>query len=134
MRHVVDWSYDEYEAGGYADAVIRMMILLAHEMGHLLDTRTSVMHLFMGEASNEFAEAVGAYSDEQGNYQLGKNFPHADAPGSVRHRTDGASEDWAESFATMMVPEFELQQRDIGTARQAKVQEYLARWSYVSEN
>ena len=106
---------------------------LAHEMGHLLDTRNSPLHLFMGEVSNEFAQAVGAYYDEQGRYQLGQNFPRHDSPGNIRHRSDGASEDWAESFATVMVPEFEMSLRNIGTARQSEVIRHLAEWTYVSE-
>ncbi len=114
------WStYDQTERTFY----------LAHEMGHLLDTRTSFLHLFMGEESDEFARAIGAFTDEHGRYQLGQNFPHHDSPRDIRHRSESASEDWAESFATVMVPEFEPNLRDIGIARQAEVMRHLARWS-----
>lgn len=101
---------------------------LAHEIGHLLDTRTSLFHWFMGEVSTEFAQKVGAYTDRQGRYQLGENFPHHDDPRSIRHRSDSASEDWAESFATVVVPEFEAHLRDIGAARQSEVRGRLVEW------
>jgi hypothetical protein len=104
---------------------------LTHEIGHLLDTRTSLFHWFMGEVSTEFARKVGAYTDRQGQYQLGESFPHHDAPRNIRHRSDSASEDWAESFATVVVPEFEVNLRDIGAVRQAGVQSYLIEWSYT---
>ena len=102
---------------------------LAHEIGHLLDTRTSFLHLFMGEESDEFARAVGAFTDECGRYQLSPNFPHHDSPRDIRHRSDSAAEDWAESFATVMMPEFESNLRDIGIVRQAEVKRHLADWS-----
>ena len=105
---------------------------LAHEIGHLLDTRSSLLHLFMGEVSDEFARAVGAYNDEKNHYQLGQNFPHHDTPGSIRHRSDSASEDWAESFATVVVPKFESNLRDIGDARQSQVCQRLYQWSVLS--
>ena len=104
---------------------------LAHEMGHLLDTRTSFQHLFMGEESDEFARMVGAYTDERGRYQLGGNFPRHGSSHDIRHRSDSAAEDWAESFATVMAPEFESNLRDIGVARQAEVKRHLGKWSDV---
>lgn len=100
---------------------------LAHEMGHLLDMRTSPLHLFMGEVSSEFAAAVGA-SVADGHYDLGNAFPRTTPDSPVRHRDDSASEDWAESFATVMVPEFEDDLRDIGTARTASVTQHMQRW------
>lgn len=105
---------------------------LAHEVGHLLDTRTSLWHLFMGEISNKFASAVGAYRDERGVYQLGTNFPQWDRPDQIRHRMDSAAEDWAESFATVLVPEFESTLRNIGAARQAAVNRWLTDWRSLS--
>jgi len=101
---------------------------LAHEVGHLLDTRTSLWHLFMGEVSTGFAQGVGAYSDQHGVYQLGANFPRWPTPDQIRHRSDSAAEDWAESFATVLVPEFESTLRDIGAARQAVVKCRLSDW------
>jgi hypothetical protein len=86
----------------------------------------------MGEISNEFARAVGAYYDGQGRYQLGQNFPSHDSPASSRHRSDGASEDWAESFAAAVVPEFESNLRDIGDSRQSEVYRHLSQWSTMS--
>lgn len=104
---------------------------LAHEIGHLLDTRTSPLHLLMGEVSGEFAQKVGAFVDEQGRYQLGKSFPHYDSPDSIRHRSDSASEDWAESFATVVLPSFEASLRDIGNARDSEVRDHLCQWDAV---
>ena len=83
----------------------------------------------MGEVSGEFALKVGAFSDEYGRYRLDKNFPRYDSPGSIRHRSDSASEDWAESFATVVVPAFEASLRDIGGARESEVRERLCQWS-----
>lgn len=102
---------------------------LAHEIGHLLDTRTAPLHLFMGEISAHFAQVVGAYADDQGNYQLGGRFPQAGPGGTLRHRSDSAAEDWAESFATVLVPAFEADLRNIGAARQTEVRGCLAKWS-----
>lgn len=104
---------------------------LAHEIGHLLDTRTSPLQLLMGEVSGEFAQRVGAFSDEQGRYQLGRSFPHHGSPGDIRHRSDRASEDWAESFATVVVPAFEASLRDIGDVRESEVHEYLYQWDAI---
>jgi hypothetical protein len=101
---------------------------LAHEIGHLLDTRTSLFHWFMGEVSTDFARNVGAYTDARGVYHLGDQFPRP-ATGVIRHRSDSATEDWPESFATVLVPEFEANLRDIGAARQAEVKRYLSEWS-----
>jgi hypothetical protein len=100
---------------------------LAHEMGHLLDTRTSLLHLFMGEVSGDFAAEVGART-VSGAYDLGAGFPRAGPDGRVRHRDDGATEDWAESFATVMEPEFEDDVRDIGAARRASVTRHVRQW------
>ena len=101
---------------------------LAHEMGHLLDTRTSLLHLFMGEVSCNFAAEVGA-GVVYGAYDLGSEFPR-DKPGSpVQHRDDGATEDWAESFATVMEPEFEDDLRDIGAARTTSVNQHIVGWA-----
>jgi hypothetical protein len=43
---------------------------LAHEVGHVLDSCTSPLQLVMGEASDVFAQNVGAYVDDEGAYQL----------------------------------------------------------------
>jgi hypothetical protein len=100
---------------------------LAHEMGHLLDTRTSLLYLFMGEVSSDFAAEVGAHT-VSGVYDLGDGFPRVRPDGQVRHRNDGATEDWAESFATVMEPEFEDDLRDIGAARTASVNRHIDHW------
>lgn len=101
---------------------------LAHEIGHLLDTRTSLFHWFMGEVSPDFARNVGAYTDVRGVYHLGDKFPRP-ATGVIRHRSDSATEDWPESFATVLAPDFEANLRDIGAARQTEVTTYPIRWS-----
>jgi len=104
----------------------KRIFYLYHEMGHLLDTRTSLMHLLMGEVSNDFAGAVGAYTDERGEYQLGSSFPRR--PGRpVYHRDDSASEDWAESFATVMKPDYQSVQRNIGAQRKAAVEQQVSK-------
>lgn len=104
----------------------KRIFYLYHEMGHLLDTRTSVMHLLMGEVSNDFASAVGAYTDERGDYQLGSSFPRR-PDRQVYHRDDSASEDWAESFATVMKPDYQSVQRNIGAQRKAAVEQQVSK-------
>jgi hypothetical protein len=101
---------------------------LAHELGHVLDARTSPLQLIMGEVSDVFAHHVGAYVDGQGAYQLGRFFPMPGSPDRLRHRSDSAAEDWAESFATVLVPEFEADQRDIGLMRRGEVGRILLLW------
>ena len=46
----------------------------------------------------------------------------------MRHLDDGATEDWAESFATVMEPKFEEHLRDIGAARTTSVTRHIAHW------
>jgi hypothetical protein len=113
-------AWTEYDTAGRT-------FYLAHEMGHLLDMRTSPLHLLMGEVSSEFAAAVGA-SVAEGHYNLGDEFPRATPDSPVRHRDDSASEDWAESFATVIEPEFEDDLRDIGPARTTSVQHHMQYW------
>lgn len=111
---------------GYDEA--QRMFYLYHEMGHLLDTRGSLMNLFMGEISGQFSGRVGAYVDAGGQYQLGSYFPQPSAGQTVRHRTDGASEDWAETFASVLMPEFENDLRDVGDTRLYEVRDLFIRW------
>jgi hypothetical protein len=112
---------------GYDDA--RRMFYLYHEIGHLLDTRGSLMNLFMGEVSGEFSGHVGSYVDNRGQYQLGAEFPQPAAPDQpIRHRTDSASEDWAETFASVLMPEFENELRDVGTPRLMEVVNQFWTW------
>jgi len=102
----------------------RRMFYLYHEMGHLLDTRGSVLNLFMGEISGQFSGRVGAYTDSQGRYQLGDTFPRPAQPDQpIRHRTDSASEDWAETFASVLMPEFENDLRNVGDTRLYEVRD-----------
>lgn len=102
----------------------RRMFYLYHEMGHLLDTRGSVLNLFMGEISGQFSGRVGAYTDGQGHYQLGDAFPQPALPDQpIRHRTDSASEDWAETFASVLMPEFENDLRNVGDTRLYEVRD-----------
>ncbi len=104
------------------------MFYLYHEMGHLLDTRGSLMNLFMGEISGQFSGHVGSYVDDQGQYQLGAEFPQPEASQPIRHRTDSASEDWAETFASVLMPEFENDLRDVGTPRVMEVVRQFSTW------
>jgi hypothetical protein len=113
-------AWTEYDEAGRS-------FYLAHEMGHLLDTRTSLLHLFLGEVSDDFAAEVGAHT-VSGAYDLGDGFPRVGPDGHVRHRDDSAAEDWAESFATVMEPEFEEDLRDIGAARTASVNQHIDHW------
>lgn len=109
----------------YGDA--QRMFYLYHELGHLLDTRGSLMNLFMGEVSGKFAGRVGSYVDERGQYHLGADFPQPTAQ-PIRHRTDSASEDWAETFASVLMPEFENDLRDVGMPRVVEVVNQFSTW------
>ena len=112
---------------GYDDA--HRMFYLYHEMGHLLDTRGSLLNLFMGEVSGQFSIHVGSYVDARGQYQLGAEFPQPATPDqSIRHRTDNASEDWAETFASVLMPEFETELRDVGMPRLMEVVNQFQTW------
>ncbi len=102
---------------------------LAHELGHVLDAEDSPLHLFLGEVSQTFAHNVAAYFDEHGVYQLGRTYPLRDPRNRPRHRSDNAAEDWAESFATVVVPAFEAELRDIGNAREQEVRRLITRWA-----
>ena len=103
------------------------MFYLYHEMGHLLDSRGSLMSLFMGEISGQFSGRVGSYVDDRGQYHLGAEFPQA-AIQPIRHRTDSASDDWAETFASVLMPEFENDLRDVGTPRVTEVVNQFSTW------
>jgi hypothetical protein len=102
---------------------------LAHELGHVLDAQDSPLHLLMGEVSRTFADDIAAYLDENGVYHLGCAFPSSDSRDQPRHRSDNAAEDWAESFATVVVPEFESELRDIGEAREQEVRRFITQWA-----
>ena len=126
IAYTIAGSVSFYDAWTEYDALGRTFYL-AHEMGHLLDTRTSLLHLFMGEVSSEFSAEVGA-GIVYGIYDLGAEFPRNEPDNPVRHRDDGSTEDWAESFATVMEPEFEDDLRDIGAARAASVNQHIKHW------
>jgi hypothetical protein len=126
IAYTIAGSVSFYDAWAEYDTAGRTFYL-AHEMGHLLDTRTSLLHLFMGEVSGEFASEVGA-STVSGEYDLGTEFPRVNPDRPVRHRDDGATEDWAESFATFMEPKFEDDLRDIGAARTVSVNRHIRHW------
>ena len=126
IAYTIAGSVSFYDAWTEYDTAGRTFYL-AHEMGHLLDTRTSLLHLFMGEVSGEFAAEVGA-NVVDGRYDLGDEFPRPTPESPVRHREDSASEDWAESFATVIEPEFESDLRDIGPARTASVKQHMQYW------
>jgi hypothetical protein len=101
---------------------------LAHELGHVLDAEDSPLHLLLGEVSQTFARDVAAYTDELGGYHLGRTYPLHDPRDQPRHRSDNAAEDWAESFATVVVPAFESDLRDIGEVREQEVQHLIGLW------
>jgi hypothetical protein len=102
---------------------------LAHELGHVLDAQDSPLHLLMGEVSQTFARNVDAYRDEDGVYHLGRTYPLSDPRDKPRHRMDDAAEDWAESFATVVVPAFEAELRNIGEAREQEVRRFIRLWA-----
>jgi hypothetical protein len=126
IAYTIVGSVSFYDAWTEYDTIGRTFYL-AHEMGHVLDTRTSPLHLIMGEISSEFAAEVGAGTID-GRYTLGGEFPRPAPDSPVRHREDSAAEDWAESFATVIEPEFEDDLRDIGTARTASVTQHMQHW------
>jgi hypothetical protein len=126
IAYTIAGSVSFYDAWAEYDAAGRTFYL-AHEMGHLLDTRTSPLRLFMGEVSAEFSVEVGA-GVVYGVYDLGAEFPRSTPDSPVRHRDDGPTEDWAESFATVMEPAFEEDLRDIGAARTASVRRHIRQW------
>jgi hypothetical protein len=102
---------------------------LAHELGHVLDAQDSPLHLLLGEVSEAFARNVAAYLDENGAYHLGRTYPLRDPRDRPRHRSDNAAEDWAESFASVVLPAFEAELRDIGEAREQEVQRFIRLWA-----
>ena len=114
-----EWA--EYDEAGRA-------FYLAHELGHVLDAHGSPLHLIVGEVSSVFAHNVGAYVDDDGVYHLGRYFPLQRTPDRYRHRSDSAAEDWAESFATVVVPEFEAEWRNIGALRISEVRRIVGLW------
>ncbi len=114
-------KWAEYDEAGRA-------IYLAHELGHVLDAHGSPLELIMGEVSSVFAHNVGAYVDKEGVYHLGHYFPLQRTPDRYRHRSDNAAEDWAESFATVVVPEFEAKLHNIGALRLSEVRRIIGLW------
>ena len=107
----------------------RRAFYLYHEIGHLLDAHGSPQNLIMGQISGQFSAQLGAYTDSTGQYHLGDRFPQPDRPDQpIRHRTDNASEDWAETFASVLMPEFESDQRNIGDARAYEARHQFVGW------
>jgi hypothetical protein len=114
-------KWAEYDETGRA-------FYLAHELGHVLDVHGSPLQLILGEVSSVFAHNVGAYVDADGVYHLGRYFPLQRTPDRIRHRSDSSAEDWAESFATVVVPEFEARWRNIGALRNSEVRRIIGLW------
>lgn len=132
IAYAIGGTISLYDTWARLDDTARAFYL-AHELGHIWDTRMSALHLMMGEISQEFAENVGAFVDEKGRYQLGGEFPGWDAGRTLRHRADSAAEDWAESLASVMAPEFEASVRHIGRARFTAVQRLVNEWVTYAE-
>jgi RHS repeat-associated protein len=97
---------------------------MVHEMGHLWDSRYQFLHWFNNDISQGFAREVGAKGY---NCFLGlcKYDPGTDISPSVDHRRDSASEDWAESFASVMIP---AMGRSIGPKRTQYVEDEVNQW------
>ena len=128
IAYTIGGTVSFYDAWARYDTTGRTFYL-AHELGHVLDEHESPLHLLMGEVSQAFARNVDAYSDESGVYHLGRTYPLRDPRDRPRHRTDSAAEDWAESFATVVVPAFEDELRDIGPAREQEVRRFIRLWA-----
>ena len=128
IAYTIGGTVSFYDAWARYDETGRTFYL-AHELGHVLDALDAPLHLYMGEVSQTFARDVDAYNDEQGAYHLGRTYPLRDPRDRPRHRTDNAAEDWAESFATVVVPAFEAELRDIGETRKQEVRRFLTLWA-----
>lgn len=128
IAYTIGGTVSFYDAWARYDTTGRAFYL-AHELGHVLDARDSPLHLLLGEVSQVFARNVDAYSDEDGIYHLGRTYPLRDPRDRPRHRTESAAEDWAESFATVVVPAFEAELRNIGAAREREVQRLIRQWA-----
>jgi hypothetical protein len=128
IAYTIGGTVSFYDAWAHYDTTGRAFYL-AHELGHVLDAHESPLHLLMGEVSQAFARNVDAYGDEHGVYHLGRTYPLRDPRDRPRHRTDSAAEDWAESFATVVVPAFEAELRDIGAAREQEVRRFVRLWA-----
>ncbi len=128
IAYTIGGTVSLYDVWARYDKVGRTFYL-AHELGHVLDAQDSPLHLFLGEVSQTFMQDVAAYWDETGVYHLGRMYPLSDPRVQPRHRTDNAAEDWAESFATVVVPTFESELRDIGEARQQEVRRLITLWT-----
>lgn len=128
IAYTIGGTVSFYDVWARYDKVGRAFYL-AHELGHVLDAESSPLHLLLGEVSEAFARNVAAYIDETGVYQLGRTYPLHDPHDRPRHRTDNAAEDWAESFATVVVPAFEAELRDIGEAREQEVRRFITLWA-----
>lgn len=128
IAYTIGGTVSFYDVWTRYDATGRTFYM-AHELGHVLDAESSPLHLLLGDVSEAFARNVTAYVDEAGVYQLGRTYPLRDPRDRPRHRTDNAAEDWAESFATVVVPEFEAELRDIGEAREQEVRRFMTLWA-----
>jgi hypothetical protein len=128
IAYTIGGTVSFYDVWARYDEVGRTFYL-AHELGHVLDAQSSPLHLLLGEVSEAFARDVAAYIDETGVYQLGRTYLLRDPRDRPRHRTDSAAEDWAESFATVVVPAFEAELRDIGEAREQEVRRFITLWA-----
>jgi hypothetical protein len=128
IAYTIGGTVSFYDVWARYDEIGRTFYL-AHELGHVLDAQDSPLHLLLGEVSQTFARDVAAYYDDQGGYHLGRTYPLHDPRDRPRHRSDSAAEDWAESFATVVVPTFEAGLRNIGDARQREVQRFMTLWA-----
>jgi RHS repeat-associated protein len=107
------------------ESSVSRQFYMAHEMGHLWDSRYQLFHWFYNDKSQDFAGKVGA---EGYNCVLGlcTYNPGADLPRTnVDHRRDSACEDWADSFASAMIP---AMGRTIGANRTQYVEDKVNEW------
>ncbi len=96
---------------------------MVHEMGHLWDSRYSLFHWFFDGISPKFEEEVDAKTECR--FLAGCVYnPGSDLPPGP-HRRDSASEDWAESFASVMIPNYN---RSIGPKRIQFVEDKVNEW------
>jgi RHS repeat-associated protein len=96
---------------------------MAHEMGHLWDSRYSLFHWYFNGISPKFELEVGATTEcgflSGCTYKPGAELPRGD------HRRDSSVEDWAESFASVMIPKYH---RSIGSKRTQFVEDKVNEW------
>lgn len=107
------------------ESSVKRQFYMAHEMGHLWDSRYQIFHWFFNDISQDFAAEIGAEGHNcflgLCTYNAGTDLPST----NTDHRTDSACEDWADSFASSMIP---AMGRTIGAKRTQYVEDKVNDW------